>query len=61
MKKETQHLTLSLPIEIIDLIRDRAERNERSVPKEVVWIIRQYLKATGEYSTPASQHEPLDV
>jgi hypothetical protein len=42
---EAKRLTVTLPLDLSLLVREQANKDERSFNKEVAWIVRQFLTA----------------
>jgi hypothetical protein len=39
-----QKVTVLIPVEIVTLLKQVAERNQRSFKRELVWALQQYLE-----------------
>lgn len=43
-REEDSRFTLRLPTELLDAIRERAQREKRSVGKQITFMLEQWLK-----------------
>lgn len=41
---QIESMTIKAPVGIVEQLKERAKSNERSLNKEVVWILRQALE-----------------
>lgn len=56
-KQETKHVTLNMPVVILEKIEELAEENHRDRSKEIIFACQEYIN---RHYSPSGEHPPLN-